>query len=202
MASVLPCPLIRLDFQHLGARCRFQLTGVDGHSEHAVVTDCPGEFQEPLVAKPRLDRLKGGVVDPVLLEELLRELDDLGILWRHAARVLLTDGRDGRLRHALPACTARLRAPYIDRLELPGGRHRGEHPHPHIERALEADKGPEMRDAASEFRTVEEHREWSLKRAPAPYDGVHDGVVLGGHLVLAGDGSKPCHSYPPYGVIE
>src|SRR5262249_14872994 len=110
------------------------------------------------------------------------------------------DGRDGRLWHAQPACAARLRAPHIDRLELPCGRHRGEHAHPHIERALEADKGSEMRDATGNFWTVKEHRKGSLKRTPAPHDGIHDGVVLGSHLVLAGDGSKSGHNYPPYGL--
>jgi hypothetical protein len=59
-----------------------------------------------------------------------------------------------------------------------------------------------MRDAARELRTVEEHREWPLQRPSAPHDGIHNRVVLGGHLVLTGDGSQPCHSYPPFGVIE
>jgi hypothetical protein len=47
-----------------------------------------------------------------------------------------------------------------------------------------------MRDAAGQLRAVQEHRERALERAAALDDGVHDGVVLGGHLVLAGDGSQ------------
>ena len=130
----------------------------------------------------------------MLPDELLRELHDLGVVRRQAARVLVADRRDGRLRHPEPARAARLGAPHVDRIELPRDRHRGEHPHAHVERAFEADEGAEMGDALGQLWTVEKHRERSLERTAALDDRVHDRVILGGHLVLARDRSEPRHA--------
>ncbi len=102
--------------------------------------------------------------------------------------MFLANGRDGGLRHAEPPGATRLRAPHVDRVELPRHGHRREHAHPHVERAFEADEGAQMREAASQLRAVEEHRERPLQRATALDDAVHDRVVLGSDLVLAGDG--------------
>src|SRR2546430_15918801 len=52
-----------------------------------------------------------------------------------------------------------------------------------------------MGNASGQLRTVEEHRERPLKRATALDDGVHDRLVLGGHLVPARDGRQPRHDH-------
>ena len=111
--------------------------------------------------------------------------------------VVLANRRDGRLRHAELARSARLGAPHVDGVELAGDGHRGEHPHAHVERALEADEGAEVGQTAGQLRAVQEHRERALQRPAALDDAVHDRVVLGGHLVLAGDRRQPCHGRDP-----
>jgi hypothetical protein len=77
--------LVPLGCQDLGVRRGLQLARVDGHGEHAVVADGSGELDEPVVAEARADRLRGGVVHPVLAQERPRELDDLGVLGWNAA---------------------------------------------------------------------------------------------------------------------
>src|SRR6516164_3165803 len=86
-----------------------------------------------------------------------------------------------------PSATG-LRSPDIDRFELTGDGHRGEHAHSHVERAFEADVGAEMGEAAGQFRRVEEHRERPLKRAAALDYRVENRMVLGSDLILARDG--------------
>ena len=91
--------------------------------------------------------------------------------------------------HAEPARAAGLRAPDINRLEFARDRHRRQHPHPHVERAFKPNKRAEMREAAGEFRAVQEHRKRALQRAAARHDAVDDRAVLAGTwslLVIAG----------------
>src|SRR3954453_2595540 len=97
-----------------------------------------------------------------MAEELPREVDDFGVFRRNAARVVLADGGNRCLQHTLAPRAASLSSPDINRFELARDRLGGEHPNPHIERALETHKGPEMGDTAGQFRTVEKHREGPL----------------------------------------
>ena len=107
--------------------------------------------------------------------------------------MILADRRDRRLRHPELARAARLRAPHVERLELTGDRHRGEDTDPHVQRALEPDEGPEMREPAGQLGAVQEHRERPLERAPALHDRVDGGVVLRRDLALAGDRRQAGH---------
>src|SRR5438309_3802612 len=103
----------------------------------------------------------------MIAEESAGEIDDFGVFRRNAARVVLADGRNRRLGHALAPRAAGLSAPDIDRFKLAGDGHRGEHASPHVERALEAHEGAEMGDTASQLRTVEKHRKRPLNGATA-----------------------------------
>src|SRR5262245_60905579 len=104
--SSTACFIAPSDLQHFGAGSGLELAGVDGHRQHRVVTDGPGELDEAVVAEPLAQRGGGGVVDPMAAHQRARELDDLRVLRRHAAAVVLADGGDGRLRHAEPARAA------------------------------------------------------------------------------------------------
>src|SRR5512137_1183641 len=94
--------VLRRSVQDLGALAGFQLAGVHCHRQHAVIADHPRELDESVIAEPCLERLERRVINPMLADELSRELHDLGVLRRDAARVFLSDGRDGGLRHAEP----------------------------------------------------------------------------------------------------
>src|SRR5262245_3596771 len=181
-------PVIPLWFQHLGAGSGFEFARVDRHCEHHIVADRAGELQQLVIAEACLHSLEGGIVDAVFADELQREIDDLGVLRWDATSVLLPDGCDRRLRHALAAGAASLGAPHVDGIEFAGRRHGCEDAHAHVKRALEAYERPQMGYAAGELRRVEEHREGTLQRPPAADDRVDDRVVLGGYLVLAGNG--------------
>src|SRR2546427_3089847 len=199
----LVCAILQaaaLGLEDLGARRRLQLAGIDRHRQHAVVADRARELDQPVVAEPPDERFHRRVVHPVLAHELSRELDDLRVLGRNAAAVVLANGRDGGLRHSHSASAAGLRAPDIDRLQLARHGHGGEDAHAHVERALEPYKGAEMRQAAGQLRTMQEHREGSLERAPARDDRVDDRLVLGSNLVLVGDRCQPCHEFLLLGV--
>src|SRR5215470_12305401 len=123
-----------LDLEYLGARRGLQLAGVDRHRQHAVVADGAGELDEAVIAEAADECLHGRVVHPVLAHQLAGEVDDLRVFRGNAAAVVLTDGGDGRLRHAEPSRAAGLSAPYVHGLELARDRHGREHAHAHVER--------------------------------------------------------------------
>src|SRR5215469_17180992 len=127
--------------QHLGARGRLEFTGIHGHREHTVIADRAGQLDQPVIAEAGLHLFKAGVVGAMPAQQLAREIDDLGVFRRDAARVVLADCRDRLLRHAETARAAGLRAPDIDRLEFARDRHCRQDTHAHIERALETDIG-------------------------------------------------------------
>ena len=107
--------------------------------------------------------------------------------------MVLADRGDRGLRHVEPPGAAGLRAPDIDRLELARDRHRREHAHLHVERALEPHIGAEIGDPAGDLRRMQKHREGTLHRAAARDDRVEGVAVFRGDLVLAGDRWKSCH---------
>src|ERR1700716_1073568 len=114
-----------LALQRLRAGRCLELAGVDRHRQHAVVADRAGELDEAVVAESSDQRLHRGLVDPVLAHELACELDDLRILGRDAAAVILADGGDRRFRDVEPPGAAGLRAPDVRGLELARDGHRG-----------------------------------------------------------------------------
>src|SRR6516162_5017167 len=182
------------DLQYFRARSGFELACVHGHGQHAVIADGAGQFDKALLTEASLQRLHTRLVNSVLAEQLPREFDDLGILRWKAARVVLTDRCDCRFRHAEAASAARLGTPHINRFQLARDCHCCEDAYPHIERALEAHKSAEMRNATSEFRAMEKHRERPLQGAAALRDGIHDRAIFLGDLILAADCREPCHA--------
>src|SRR6266478_7704025 len=94
--------VLRRLLQDLGALAGFQLAGVHRHRQHAVIADHPRELDESVIAEPCSEHLERRVGNPMLVDELPRELHDLGVLRRDAARVFLANSRDGGLRHAEP----------------------------------------------------------------------------------------------------
>src|SRR2546422_4815550 len=61
-----------LNLQHFGARSGLELARVHGHGQHAVVANHAGELDQAVVAEAPPNRLRGGVVDAMLPDELLR----------------------------------------------------------------------------------------------------------------------------------
>src|SRR4051794_10295644 len=116
--------------------------------------------------------------------------------------MVLANRSDCALRHTQTACTATLRAPHIHRLVLACDHHGCQHAHPHIQRALEAHIGAEMRDAAGNLRRVQEHGKRPLHRAATGNDLIEDAVVLCRHLLLACDRWKPRHQSLPATVAK
>jgi hypothetical protein len=90
------------------------------------------------------------------------ELDDRQILIRYAVGSAFADRRDRGFGHILTPCTAGLRAPDVFSLELPRDGHRGEHADPKVQGTLEPHVGAEVRDPASQFGAVQEHRKRGL----------------------------------------
>jgi len=178
-------------------RGRLQLAGVHRHRQHAVVADRPRELDEAVIAEPNPQRLEHRVADPMLAHELAREVHDLRVFGRDAARVLLADGRDGRLGHTEPPGATRLGAHTYTASSSRATVMAASARNPHVERAFEADEGAQVREAAAQLRAVEEHRERPLQRAAALDDAVNDGVILRSDLLLAGDGWQPCHVWSP-----
>src|SRR5215510_13412858 len=140
-----------LDLQHLGAGRGLELAGVDRHREHGVVADRARELDESVGAEAPDERLHRRFVHPVLAHELAGELDDLRVLGRDAAAVVLADSGNRRLRHIELARSAGLGAPYVHGLELARDGHGREHAHAHVERALEAHVGAQVREASRQF---------------------------------------------------
>ena len=60
--------------QGLGALGRFQLAGVHRHPQHGVVTDRAGQLNQLLVAETLLQRIEGGGVQTVLVDEMFRQI--------------------------------------------------------------------------------------------------------------------------------
>ena len=82
------------DLQNFGARRGFELASVHRHSQHAVIADGAGQLDEALITEPLPQCAGARLVDPVLAEELPREVDDFRVFRRNAARVVFADRRD------------------------------------------------------------------------------------------------------------
>src|SRR5262245_60645445 len=190
--SLARAPL-ELRVQNVGARGGLELARVHSHGEQSIVTDTAGQLDEAAVAEALTKFGNCRVVHAVIPHETLREVDDLGILGRHAAGVPLANRRYGGLGYALTPRTSRLCAPYVHRVELASYGHRREDAHAHVEAAFETHVGSQVRHALGQLGSVEEHRERALQAAAALDDAVDDGVGVGRHLVLAGDGSQSRH---------
>ena len=182
------------DLQHLGARCGFELAGIHRHAEQAVVADGTGELDELVVAEARQHRLCCGIVGAMLAQQLPGEVDDLRVLRRDAARMVLADRGNGR-------CPAR-RA---------GARRRSERPRHTAPRtrARRSSRPARARACRASPRTAHTHRHARRVRASsgecrnivngpctAPRlatIAVECRVVLGRDLFLAGDVGKSGH---------
>ena len=81
--------------QHLCSRPGLQLAGVHRHRQHAVEANRAGQLDELLVAEALSQRIHASIVRPVLADEIAREVHDLRVLRRNAARVFLADRGDG-----------------------------------------------------------------------------------------------------------
>src|SRR5688572_5806420 len=109
----------KLRLQYLRPFRRLQLARIGRHRQQTVVADRPGQLDQLEVIEPLLQRFHGRRADPVLVNEIAREIYDLRVLRGEAARVLLADRGDRRLGHALLAGLAGLGAPHVSAVELP-----------------------------------------------------------------------------------
>ena len=124
-----------------------------------MVLDC-----DLVVAETVAHRLVHRRRDAVFTQQGARIFDDHRVLGRHAVqRRVVPDRGDRRFRNVLPPRASGLRAPDVLGLELARHDHRGQHADAEIERPFEPHQRAQMRDAAGDLRTVEEHAERAVQ---------------------------------------